>query len=478
MLNVLCLGLAMAAADAPLTELTVYNQGFALVKEGRTVRLRAGRQTVAIEDVAQRIEPSSVAIRSVSAPGSFTVLEQNYQYDLISTQAILNKAVGGRVVLNRVLPNGQRERVEGTLMSSPTAIVGTPEGGARYQYNGMVLRTDDGRILLDPSGEVEVATIPEGLISRPTLLWDLEAATAGANQVELSYLTQGISWNADYVMTLDGLGKGDLKGWVTINNQSGATYKDATLKLLAGDVQRANEPAGFGGRGRAMELAAKADQGFQEEQFADYHLYTLQRPATVRQNEMKQISLLEADGVPVKKRLIVDALRAYPSYQPGEGEVGTGVIKPQIRIEFKNDKASNMGMPLPAGKFKVFQRDKSGSVQMLGEDRIDHTPRDESVSLVVGRAFDVVAERKRTKFEWIPGGGSPVGTRETFSIEIRNRKETPDTVHVIERHWYSWRITEKSMAYEELDSNTIQFVLDLKANEVEKITYTVETRWR
>lgn len=473
----LCLAMAASQDQVSATQLTVYNQGFGLVKETRSLQLRQGRQQVAIEDVAQRIEPSSVGIRSVSAPGSFEVLEQNYQYDLISTQAILNKAVGGRIVLNRVLPNGQRERIEGILLSSPSSIIGTPEGGPRYQYNGMVVRTDDGRILLDPSGEIEVSSIPEGLISRPTLLWDLEAEKGGSNTVELSYITQGISWAADYVLTLEATGKsGDLKGWVTINNNAGATFRDARLKLLAGDVQR---NAGNGGAtGAPMEMMRKADTGFQEEQFSEYHLYTLQRPATVRNNEMKQLSLLEATGVSVTKRLLFDAMEQFGQYRPGEGAIGTGALKPVVKLEIENSKANNLGMPLPMGQFKVYQRDNSGAVQLLGEDRIAHTPRDEKLSLVMGKAFDIVGERKRTQFSWLrTAGGAINGARETFEIQVRNRKDTPETIDVMERHYGVFKIIDSNYKFTLADSNSALFVVPVKANDQATLKYTVETYW-
>lgn len=471
------LSMAVIASAPSGSEVTIYNQGFALVKETRSLNLKSGQQLVAIEDVAEMIEANSVAIRSVSAPGSFTVLEQNYQYDLINSAAILNKAVGGKIALNRVLPNGQKEVIRGTLMSAPTQVVSTGNG-SQYTYNGLVLQADDGRILLDPTGEIEVTTIPEGMISKPTLLWEILANRAGANTVELSYLTQGITWSADYVLSLDGLGKlGNLKGWVTLNNNSGATYKDAKLKLLAGEVQRAmNRPQGFGGGRGGMEAKADVAQ-FAEEQFSDYHLYTLQRPTTVRNKEQKQVSLLEAFDIPVVKRLVIDPMRMYPGYRPSEGEVGTGPLKPQIRIEFKNDKASNLGMPLPMGKVKVFMRDNSGALQMLGEDQIEHTPKDEKLSLVVGRAFDVVVERKRTKFEYIRRGGTIIGARESFEVEVRNRKETPEAVTVIERLWNDYRIIQTNMEFTKLDSNTLQVVIELKANETKKLAFSVEYLW-
>ncbi len=458
------------------TELTVYNQGFALVKEQRSLSLQRGVQTVSIEDVAALIETNSVGIRSLSAPGSFSVLEQNYQYDLISPNAILNKAVGQKIVFNRVLPDGSRERLEGVLLSSPTAVVGNASGGGRTTWNGMVIQANDGRIILNPSGEIEVSSIPDGLISKPTLQWLIESTRAGANSIELSYLTQGMSWKADYVLSLDKAGAlGDLKGWVTLTNNSGATFKDAKLKLLAGEVFRQQSAPGFGGGRARMAGRAAMEDSFSEEQFADYHLYTLQRKTTVRNKEIKQVSLLEGFGVPITKKLVIDAMRNYRGYRPSEALIGIGNLKPLVFIEFTNDEKSNLGMPLPMGTVKVFQRDSTGSLQMLGEAGIDHTPRNEKISLPIGRAFDVVADRKRTEFKWI--GSRRIGTIETFEIEVRNRKETNETVHVFERFHAEWKITANNQPFNKLDSHTVDFVLRMQPNEVRKIVYTVETRW-
>lgn len=461
----LAFGLVLSQAT-PQNEVTVYNQGFALVKDVRQIQFKAGRQEIAIEDVPQRIETSSVGIKALGG-NPFEVLEQNYRYDLISPMAILTKAVGQNIKLTRVLPNGQKEVVQGKLLSAPTGM--SPD----LQFTGMVIQAADGRIILNPTGEVEVTTIPEGLISKPTLLWDLIAERAGTQNVELSYLTQGMSWNADYVLTLDGQGTGDLKGWVTLNNSCGATFKDAKLKLLAGDVQRAQPPGARGGFGGGREAMAKADMGFQEEALFEYHLYTLQRPATLRNNEQKQISLLEAAGVAITKKLIVDSMMGYGAYYPSEGQVGTGIIKPQVRLEFYNKTDNHLGMPLPAGRVKVYQRDKSGSVQMLGEDSIIHTPRDEKISLVVGRSFDMVAERKRLNFRRL----GPSSFEESFEIEVRNRKQEADSVYVLERHYGDWAVTETSDKFEKLDANTMQYVVTLRPGESKKITYTVRTTW-
>ncbi len=464
--------MALASAASAQTEVTIYNQGFGFIKEVRTLNLKAGRQSIAIEDVAQLIETNSVGIRSLTTPTGLEVLEQNYQFDLINPLAILNKSVGKTIRLNRVLPNGSKESIEGTLISSPTAMIGDGSGGSSMTWNGMVLRTPDGRILLNPSGEVEVMAVPEGLISKPTLLWDLIAETAGANKIELSYLTKGMNWNADYVLTMDGKGKADLKGWVTLVNNCGATFADANLKLLAGDVNRVqnfqrNAPA----RGGAMEM--KADGGFQEESLFEYHLYTLQRPTTIRNNEQKQVTLLDAFGFEVKKKLIIDSMMHFGVYYPGEGEVGTGVIKPQVRLEFVNSKANKLGMPLPMGNVKVYQRDASGSLQMLGEDRIQHTPKDEKLSLVVGQSFDVVAGRKRLSYRRL----TDRSFEEVFEVELRNRKEVSETVHVMERHYGDWSVKQSTDKFEKLDSTTQQYVITLKPNEVKKVVYTVVTKW-
>lgn len=441
----------------PPTEITVYNQGFGLVKEARSLALKKGRQTVGIEDVAAMIDPSSVSIRSLTAPEGLSVLEQNYQYDLIGPASILAKAVGERL---RIV--GPKETIEGVLISSPGQ-----NGG------GLVIRTDDGRIVIDPQGQITLAKVPDGLITRPTLLWDLQSDRDGAQDVELSYITQGLSWTADYVLTLDGKGKSALQGWVTMNNHSGTTYRDARLKLLAGEVNQAQAPGGTFGAGGGRADFAMAKRAFNEESLFEYHLYTLQRPATIANKETKQLSLLNGENVPVTKRLIVDATRQYGRYYPQEGAIGVGDIAPQVRIEFVNDQKSGLGMPLPAGRFRLYQRDASGSTQLLGEDRIDHTPKDERVSLVVGKSFDVRATRLRKSFEII----GPQAARESFSIELRNRKDAPETVEVIERLWGDWKVTVKNTAFVKEDANTIRFSVPLAAGETKTVTYTAETRW-
>lgn len=470
-----------ALASAPIaTEVTIYNQDFALVKEQRNLDLKAGIQDVLIEDVAQTIERESVGLRSLTAPGSISVLEQNYRFDLINAHEILNRSVGQEVTLTRHLPNGSKEEIKGVLLAPPTAIVDGEDGQERV-FNGLIIQAADGRVLINPSGEITVTKMPEGMVSRPSLVWKLNSAKAGTNKIELSYLAGGMSWSANYVLSLDGAGKiGDLKGWVSLVNGSGIAFKDAKLKLLAGEVNRAaryryerTEAAS-----RPADSSGFAMSKMQEEQFADYHLYTSPRPVTIANNEAKQVSLLEGSGVPITKKIILDATAGMGRWRSSdEGSVGSGPIKPLVKIEFKNNQASRLGMPLPAGTIKVFQKDSSGSLQMLGEAAIDHTPKEEKLSLAVGRAFDIVGERKRTAFAWLTKKRPRDGSRETFQIEVRNRKDSAETVHVIERAWGQWAITNASAKQEKLDANTFQWVLSLKPKEVRKITYSLETYW-
>ncbi|MBS1718075.1 MAG: DUF4139 domain-containing protein [Armatimonadetes bacterium] len=467
------LALAFVTATAAPREVTVYNQGFALVKESRTISLKKGRQEIAIEDVPSQIQPTSVGIRPMSGP-MFSVLEQNYQFDLISPAAILNKAVGKKVRYVRTVA-GKRDVLEGTLLSSPTSVVPNGEG-QNYVYNGMVIRTDDGRIVLNPEGEIEVAEIPEGLISVPTLKWDVLSDDSGSANMELSYLTNGMSWEANYVLVLGDPGKNsNLQGWVSMTNNSGATYKDATLKLLAGDVNVVKQRfmAGAASRAKAQMAEDQSGLGFAEQQLFEYHLYTLQRPATIRNNEIKQLSLLESSDIHPKKRILIDSMADFGDYYPSEGEVGTGKITPLVKVEFKNTKENGLDMPLPMGKFRIYQRDKSGSVQMLGEDQIQHTPRKETVSLTVGRVFDIVANRTRKSYHRL----SSTAYEETFEIEVRNRKETAEHAEVIERHWGDWKITDENMAHTKPSAFVAKFDLDLAANETKTIRYTVVTRW-
>jgi hypothetical protein len=450
------------------TEVTVYNQGLGFVKDVRKLQLKSGQQSVVVEDVAQLIDATSVGFKCLNNPGSVSVLEQNYQYDLISPQAILEKSVGKRIRLTRAIAT-KKETLEGVLLNSPTSVV-SKDGGHEYSYDGLVIRADDGRIILSPEGEIDVLSIPEGLISRPSLVWQLESAKDQEAKMELSYLTKGMSWTANYVLTLDENKSGDIQGWATINNQSGMSFSDAKLKLLAGDVNVVT--AGGGGsiqfsRG-TVESKEFMGAGFKEESLFEYHLYTLGRPASVRNKETKQLSLLEGFDVPIKKVIAFESSAGI-----SEAGQGTEELDSAVKVKFRNDEKSHLGMPMPAGKVRLFQRDASGSLQFLGEDEIKHTPRDEKLSLTVGKSFDIKATHKQVSF-------TKTGKRSslsTYEIEVRNRKKTPETATIYERIGGQWKISANSDSFVKEDSNTAVFELKLKAGEVKTVKFTIEAKW-
>ncbi len=443
--------------------LTIYNQNFAVVREVRPLNLQRGMNLVRIEGVAAQIDPTSISIQSLDHPGSLSVREQNYQYDLIGTNSVLDKAVGQHIRLIRQTEHGT-EIETGILLSQPS--------------QGRIIQLDDGRVLVNPGGTIELMSMPEGLRSRPSLLWQLNAGTGGLHRTEVSYMTNGITWSADYVAVInEDETEVNITGWVTLNNQSGATYRNASLQLLAGDVRRVQEGFGQaqGGRIRLKMADAIAAPAFQEESFFEYHLYTLDGTTTLRQRETKQMELLGASGVGVERRLIFDGSGTYfPFYRqrrPGAGGA-TEEMSAAIVLEMENSESNSMGMPLPKGKVRVYKKDSRGNLQFLGEDLINHTPRNETIRLYIGDAFDVVGTRRQTDNRVI----SRRVTQQTYQIEVRNRKETAVDVDIVERLWGDWTITQHSHNYEELDSRTIEFPVHLAPDETATVTYTVRFR--
>ncbi|MBI1333720.1 MAG: DUF4139 domain-containing protein [Armatimonadetes bacterium] len=462
-----------AVLQANSTEVTVYNGGYGFVKDVRELDLKAGVQPVVIDDVAEKIDATSVGFKCLSDPGSFSVLEQNYRYDLVSPEAILQKSLGKRIRFTRTV-GGKKESVEGVLLSSPTAVVNNGDG-ASYQYNGLVIRTDDGRILLSPNGEIDVLQMPEGLISKPSLLWQVDSAKDQRAKVELSYLTEGIKWSASYVMTLGKSNVGDLQGWVTLDNQSGYNFRDATLKLLAGDVHRTERRytrgTVFSGRSGINTINGSP---MVEEGLFEYHLYTLQRPATVLNNQTKQLGLLEATDIPMQKVIRVDSYENDPRANvTGETQDFAG----SVHLLFTNDKKSHLGMPMPAGKIRFFQRDQKGSLQFIGEDAIKHTPRDEKLDLTVGNAFDVRASRKKIGYTKL----SSRSARIDYVMEVRNRKDSTANIHLYEHampfSYTDWKISKASDKFAKVDARSVLFALDLKPNEVKEVRFSVEAKW-
>jgi len=458
----------MAAPDS--VSLTVYNDNFALIRENRTIKLDKGITSINIEDVASQIDATSILFKSLTAPNAVSILEQNYKYDLISPESILNKSIGQRITFTNYDDSGKPYKMSGVLLNAA--------GGGNA-----VVKTDDGKVVLRPSGQISLEKMPEGLISKPTLNWLISTEQAGEHKTELSYITNGIRWNADYVALVNTDDtKVDLAGWVTMSNQSGATYNDAKLTLMAGDVRRVQPTRNDFYAYNAVGMAGGGPPPqFQEKSFFEYHMYTMERPTTIANNETKQLSLLNADAASVKKEMIYDGRGDwfrnwwYPGRtgEPGGGYDTSTYHKVNVVLTLENSKANNMGMPLPKGRVRVYKLDDDGNQQFVGEDNIDHTPKDEKIRLYVGDAFDVIGEYKRTNYSKIADNV----IEESFEVKIKNHKETPVDVKVLDHAWGDWKITQSNVESTKKDATTIEFPVSIPANGEKTITYTIRVTW-
>jgi len=434
--------------------LTAYNDGLGLVRDTRELTLPTGELFLDFRDVAERIKPETVSLQSLASERSLTVFEQNYEYDLMSPSKLKEKYVGEMVKLQSFSEKDGFETVDARLLSV--------NEGPIYEV--------DGEIYLGHPGQVVLPDVPEDLRATPTLVWLLDNALSN-QELELTYLTEGISWKADYVINLARDDRSmDLTGWITLDNRSGATYENAELKLVAGDVHRVErrpEPREM----RMMMDAAVAERAAPAEQeaFAEYHLYTIPRRTTIRQNQQKQVLLLEADNIVSDKHYELHA----PSHFFRQ-RVGTQRdLRPEVYIEFANEEGNNLGMPLPGGIMRVYQEDSAGMPQFAGEDRIDHTPRDEDVRLKIGSAFDVLADRVQTDFTRV----SDRVTESSFEITLRNHKDADVTVDVVENLQGDWEILDSSHNYEQRDARTALFSLDVPSRGETVLTYDVRVRW-
>jgi len=441
------------AADQQSVSLTIYNSNLALVKDVRKLSLPRGVHDLWFEGVAAQIDPTSVHIRSLNAPEALSVLEQNFEYDLISPDKLMEKYVGKEVELVRVRDD-KEERVGARL-------IGT-SGGYVYEM--------DGKVAINPEGRVVLPALPEGLIAKPSLVWMLDNKRAD-HTVEASYLTDGISWKANYVAVLSADDrKADLSGWVTIDNRSGATYEDAALKLVAGDVNRV-QPARPLKAAYPDEMSVRGGRPqFQEESFFEYHLYTLQRPSTVRDNQTKQISLMSAEDIGVKKSFVYSAPAYYFSRMGGPDKS----TKVGVFVSIDNSEKNGLGMPLPKGVVRVYKKDKDGALQFIGEDSIDHTPEDETIRIKMGDAFDVVAERTQTAFEVLDSGHL---YRSSYRVTIRNHKDEDIVVSVVENLAGDWRIEEASHDYVKESSSRVRFDVPVAKKGSADLTYTAMIRY-
>ncbi len=428
--------------------LTVYNNNLAVVRDVRALSVTRGEDWLRFTDVPARIDPTTVHLKPITG-GEIEVLEQNFVYDLVNPEKVMDRYIDHQI---RVTVEDGR-LFEGTLLS---------HSGGRLVLDGA---GDNGGLIIlsaDKIADYEFPALPQGLITRPTLEWLLKAERDGERELEVSYMTSGLSWHAEYVAVVGQDDKlADLAGWVSVDNRSGARYENAELQLVAGEPHIVSPPAAMRRGSEKMMMAANSvDQSFVEETFFEYHLYTLGRTTTLKENEVKQLSLFSPATCEVTK-----LYETNPQRDNG---------KVRVMIEAVNSTTVGLGMPLPKGKVRVYKRDQRERLQFVGEDYIDHTPRDEKVRMLLGKAFDLVAERTELDSRSLGRRSREVDIK----IELRNRKEKEDVVIVVQEDLHGdWEIRAQSISHKQINSRRIEFEMPVKAGETKTITYTVRYSW-
>jgi hypothetical protein len=440
---------------------TVYNSNIALVRDVRNLNLPGGAFRLKFMDIAATVNPATVHFRSLTEPDKLGVIEQNYEYDLLEPAKLLHKYVGKEVTLVRSYQDSgttKHEEIKALLLSD---------------NNGPVWKIGNDIVTGMFAESYRFPEVPANLYDRPTLLMSLENSGARKHQVEASYLANNLSWNADYVLTVARDDKNaDLDGWVTVVNNSGTAFRNAHLQLVAGELNRV--PAGVGvgaAREALMAKAVPAAPQFQQEAFSEYHLYTLGRKTSVEDKETKQISLLQGSGVPVEKIFVVNGQSYYYRNQQAPG----APLKDPVMVyyKFKNEEKNGLGIPLPAGNVRVYQKDSKGGILFAGEDRIDHTPKDENVNIHIGNAFDVVAEHKQTDYKHVD-----THTWEfEFEVTLRNHKDAPVVVQVNEPIGGDWEMLSSTYKYTKTAAFAAQFLVPVAKDGTSVLKYRVRARW-
>lgn len=436
---------------------TIYNRNLALVKDSRIFTLPEGRSTLAFREVSAEIKPETALLNGAG----LSVLEQNFEFDLLTPRALLQKYVGEEVTVVKSHPTtGEESRQKARVLSV---------------RDGVVLRMAD-HIETGVPGRLIFPDVPDNLRDRPTLTMCVESATGKSREVELSYLTAGLGWQADYVAELNSSNNAvDLSGWVTLTNRSGAIYRDADLQFVAGDVNLVSPER----KGRAYQIAmvagAAEKDAMTEEQMFEYHLYSLDRPTTIKDNQTKQVALLQAGEVPCRKEFLLQGRSHY--YQGRYGEIGDK-IKVGVYIEVKNSKDNNLGMPLPKGVVRVYKKDSRDRLQFVGEDRIDHTPKNETIRLKLGDAFDITASKKQTDFKKLSGFSLYNYVYESaYQLELKNGKEEPVTVKVVEPVTGDWEILEESLPHKKTAADTAVWQVKIPALDQKILSYRVRVKY-
>lgn len=477
---------SVTAGDRTSVDLTIYNQNLSLIREGRTFTIGKGLSRVIVPEIPSTIDGTSLHFRSVTDPGAVRVLEQNYQYDLVHQAKILEKYIGKQVEFVRMDESTKKEySVMARLLSSGYVQQPGYGGAGGFAGIGGMVAEIDGKIELNPAGRIVLPSLPEGLILKPQLEWLVSNTREGKHQTEISYMANQLSWTCNYVALLDKSdSKIDLTGWVTISNHSGTSFTNAGLKLVAGDVNIVRDRMeGMGKSTRSFAMQDAAAPQFTQTDLFEFKLYSLQRKTDVKNNETKQVELTSGRNVDAKKVFIYDGLdnqwaywrnnNAYRSQasfgQQSNPKVGVFVL-------FKNEEKAGLGIPLPKGKVRVYKKDDDGMEQFVGEDEIDHTPKDEELRLYLGNAFDIVGERVQKDFKSFANGRI---VEETIEIKVRNHKKESVEVLAYEHpwRWSQWEIVKSSSKWTKVDQSTIKFPVKVAKDKEAVVTYTIRYSW-
>ena len=473
--TILFLGAAMTLAAFAQPALTIYNQDFAVVRDTVPLDLKSGVNNVRYADATARVEPDSVILRDPAGKHSLQIWEQNYRNDPVTQELLLSlfedKTLDFETI--RTKDNTQvRELIPGKIIRS-----GYVSGGGSEQPIIEV----DGKLRFTLPGTPLFPDLGDDTVLKPTLNWLLQSDQPGKFDAEVSYITGGFTWEADYNLVSPEKGNTvDLIGWVTMNNQSGKTFRDAKIKLMAGDVNKIQTATMPMDGLRLKEMAMSAGEAaVTEKAFDEFHLYTLARPTTLLDRETKQVEFVRATDVKAPVIYVYDGTSGYRfygglNYDRGYGAEGNKKVR--VMREFVNAETNHLGIALPKGKLRFYRRDADGQMEFVGEDMIDHTPRNETIRVTTGNAFDLVGERKQTNFHVDTGDK---WLDESFEIKLRNRKKEPVEIRVVEHlyRWNNWQVTQKSDDFKKTDSQTIEFRVPVKPDEERTVTYTVHYSW-
>ncbi len=484
------LGLALTVARGGETALTIYNQNFGVVRGMVSLDLQKGVNDIRVQDVTSQLEPDSVILRDPSGNRPLQILEQSYRNDPVTQGLLLSLNEGKTIDFLVKEVNKPDHVVKGKIVRSGYASPPPPPVPGRY-YPPPVNPAEpiievDGTLRFGLPGLPVFPSLGGDTILKPQLSWKLDAAEAGKMEAELAYVTGGMTWEADYNIVAAKDDMLDLVGWVTMENNSGKTFPEAKVKLVAGDVnklQTGEEMAGM--EFRAARVGASGPPAVTEKAFDEYHLYTLNRPLTLRDGETKQVEFVRASGIKSQKIYVYDGMlmdwnryRGYPraEWRRNEEMGSESDTKVMVMREFKNSEANQLGMPLPAGRIRFYQQDEDKQLEFIGENKIDHTPKDETIRVVTGNAFDLVGERRRTDFKV---DNSNNWAEEAFEIKLRNHKKEEVEIRVVEHlfRWVNWDITEKSNTFLKLNAQEIEFRVQVKPDEEKVITYRVKYSW-